>query len=354
MAQMPRTFSSYPRRAHASGRARLTLGRRSVYLRGEWNSPESWDHYNELRKAWQASTSIDDRSIGPLSVANLVASYLSWLRLHRSPSSCYHYGFYGNAFAALYGTLAASDVRPFHLQRWIDAKLTAGAWNATTVNDVTRWIIRIFNWGVEQGLLERNPLAGMRRPRALSRPRAATEAEYRALLRHGSPPLRRLVLALWLTGARPCELRALTWDQWHGDRLVLSEHKTSATDRQRRDRVIFLTPMVQRLLGWLSRYGKSHNANIFLNTDSQPWTAGALCQAVARIKRVAGLASDLSLYSIRHSWITRALVAGVSPAAVAALAGNSVAMVSQVYNHVNDQHTFLAAEAARAARGKAG
>ena len=82
----------------------------------------------------------------------------------------------------------------------------------------------------------------------------------------------------------------------------------------------------------------------------RPWQVTAISHHLKRARDRAGLPEDVVAYLCRHSWITRALVNGVAPATVAALAGNSIEMVSQVYSHLADEQDHLADAAKQAAR----
>jgi integrase len=99
--------------------------------------------------------------------------------------------------------------------RWVDGQ----AWNETSQYNAMRSVFRVFNWAVDEGLIEKNPFKGMKRPRPRSRDRYLTEDEYRALLTASRGTFKTLLFALRQTGARPCEVRNLTWDQVHSDRV---------------------------------------------------------------------------------------------------------------------------------------
>ena len=139
-------------------------------------------------------------------------------------------------------------------------------------------------------------------------------------------------------------------DWVRGDRIVQAEHKTSTTSRVRKPRVIYLTPPVQRLFAWMRRQGPESTGYVFCNSRGRPWQVTAISHHLKRARDRAGLPEDVVAYLCRHSWITRALVNGVAPATVAALAGNSIEMVSQVYSHLADEQEHLAAAAEQAAR----
>jgi integrase len=141
-----------------------------------------------------------------------------------------------------------------HLTK-LEGALTAG-YSPTTVFKVLQAVQRVFNWAVQNDLLECSPLAGYTKPKPRERTRTIDADEFQKMLRGSGPPFRRLLLALRLTGARPCELRDLRWREVHldvrvGDLgegsgfIILPEHKTVTRMKHPRPRIIPLPPPVR-------------------------------------------------------------------------------------------------------------
>jgi integrase len=172
---------------------------------------------------------------------------------------------------------------------------------------------------VDEGVLARNPLEGMKRPKSRPRRRAISHEEYRALLRATDSDFRPLLFALRQTGARPQELRELTWKDVRPDHILLWEHKTEGSTRK--PRVIHLTPCVQRFFAVVRRRSKSDH--VFLNGRGEPWTMNAVRLRVMRLKDKLGLADDVCAYLIRHAFGTNAILNGVDVVTVSALMGHA-------------------------------
>jgi integrase len=368
---MTTKWPKYPERPHRSNRARLTIGRKSFYLRGLWGSEESREHYEELYDRWRELRRKGGKSVAAVSlnVRDAVAECLSWVKLHLAASTHISYRQWGSAFAALYGDLLLSEIRPFHLTRWIDQKMAGGSWKSpSTPANVIRFLSAIFGWCKEQGLLASNPFAGMKRPRPRPRQRVLSEAEYRALLGGSHPALRRILRALWWTGARPKELRTATLDQVQYDagrpiRIVQTEHKTSATQRTPKPRVIWCVGPLARIIVARRRQVERQSGGqvppdtlIFLSPKGKPWTTHQLANLVRKKRRQLGLPEDVVPYLNRHSAITQALINGVDRSTAAALYGNSPAVIDANYAHVGANLGHLASAAAQAVRrpGRAG
>jgi integrase len=275
-------------------------------------------------------------------VAEIVRAFLAWSVAHHKPSTSGQYEWFGEALIEDCGRIVAVDFRPIDVTRWVAARGWAGAqeYNAR------RYAFRYFSWAVREGLLRANPLSGMPRPRPLPRRRALGEGEYLTLIRATDSDLRPLLFALRQTGARPQELRELTWPQVRDDHLRLDDHKT--VGRTRKPRIIHLAPVVQRFLAVLRR--RSRSDHVFLNGRGEPWTANALRLRISRLRDKLGLADDVCAYLIRHAFGTNAVLNGVDVATVAELMGHaSTEVTTSVYIHLAEQTSHLQDAAARAA-----
>src|SRR5262245_8978438 len=73
-----RTFPIYPARPFSkSGRARITLYRRSVYLPGAWGSEISRDAYDALHKQWRLRQHPSSVTAASAIVLDLTAAFLA-------------------------------------------------------------------------------------------------------------------------------------------------------------------------------------------------------------------------------------------------------------------------------------
>ena len=70
--------------------------------------------------------------------------------------------------------------------------------------------MRVISWAAERKILPENPLGGMKNPKPKPRQRAITDAEFWQMHGNAGGPLQDLLLTLYLTGARPKEVRELT------------------------------------------------------------------------------------------------------------------------------------------------
>lgn len=277
-------------------------------------------------------------------VASICDAFLQWSERNQASETYRGYFFYVQSFCEAAGYLPVRDLRPFHVTRWIEGK---PSWGRTTQYNAVRSAVRVLNWAVKQGLLDNNPLKGMERPRPESRKSFLTDDEYRVLLRAASRPFKIFLMALRYTGARPSEVRELTWNQVHEDRWVLQEHKT--VRKTGKPRVIHLSRQMKSLMKCLQRESKSKY--VFVNCRGQKWTTNAVRLQMTRLRRKIGLRDDACVYELRHAYGTYGILNGVDPATLAELMGHvDTAMISRVYGHLAEQTEHLSAAAEKAAR----
>ena len=278
-------------------------------------------------------------------VADIVESFLEWASENTKAATFAQYKWYGQKLSEHSGTVKARDFKPIHVTRWVQLN----GWKGAHKYNAERYAYRFFSWAVSQGIVSKNPLQGMPRQKPLPRQRAMTDAEYVALFRASDRDLRLLLFALRHTGARPQEMRELTWDQVRKDHLLLHDHKT--VGKTRKPRVIHLSRPLQRLLKNLRR--RSVSDHVFKNSLGRPWSANALRLRVSRLKEKLGLDDDVCAYLLRHAFGSNAIVRGVDLATVAELMGHSsTEMASTVYVHLAEQKSHLQEAVAKVTSSK--
>jgi len=317
----------------------VTLGGRKVRLaKGRENRQQAQQKFHELMLVSHR------RPESPTArVADLVEGFLVAAQKRVAPDTYRNYRFYAQKFAEACGQHSVAVIKPFHVTQWVDRQ----AWNQTTERNARRVALRVMSWAKEEGLIHANPLQGMKCPPPNSRQRALSDRETKTIIAAAHGPFRILVWALLQTGARPSEARRLTWAEVRADRWVIREHKTAK--KTRKPRIVYLTPAVQRLMGYLR--ARATTNSVFVNMRGNPWTTNAIRLAMSRIKAKCGLSSDVCAYLCRHTFGTRAVVNGLNSSVVAELLGHtSTQMVDRVYVHLADQVQHLQEAVCRATR----
>lgn len=149
----------------------------------------------------------------------------------------------------------------------------------------------------------------------------------RALVAACRGAVRDLVEAAALTGARPGELVSALRSQFDartGSMTFIG--KTGS-------RTVPLSPAALALFTRLAK-SKLPNARLFLRDDGKPWGHSDWDELVRDAAARAGLPAGVCLYTLRHSFITTAIVEGMSTLDVARLVGTSVQMIEQHYGHL--------------------
>lgn len=242
-----------------------------------------------------------------------------------------------------------------------------------TVRTVFRWGARPVPGRVPTRYLPANPLDGMKFPRAPGAVRGYVEgATVRRFLRwawararKGKGNARRFdrvfLLMLWfqrLTGCRPGEACRLRWDHWDraAGTITLTEHKAKA--KTGKDRTIYVTTPVLRLLAALDRLPGRHAEFVFTHRRGvgaiarghleslagEPWPSGSAASGKVRRLRDAAIAAKVTgvegvgpkrlvAYVNRHGYASEAVSKGLSIEHTAELLGNTAAVTASVYTH---------------------
>ncbi|MFA8018327.1 phage integrase SAM-like domain-containing protein [Bremerella cremea] len=108
----------------------------------------------------------------------LSQAYLDWCEANRKPNTYERHRYFLKSFVEHIGKrLRPSQLRVHHVRKWHEG-LGVGT---TTQNDAVGIVQRMLNWGVEQEYLDRNPIAGMKKPRRKRRDVFYTPEQMRAI-----------------------------------------------------------------------------------------------------------------------------------------------------------------------------
>jgi len=166
--------------------------------------------------------------------------------------------------------LTATDLRPYHVENWVDQYPLAN----TARRNYFRAIKRCMRWAKQQGYLDRNPIEDLEAPRADNREIAFDQAEFDHLLSFVSnPALADLLHMTWETGYRPRE--SLRVGARHVDllnqRWIFSK---SESKMKKTARIVYLT---DRALAITRRRMLNYpEGPILRNGDGRPWTTSAV------------------------------------------------------------------------------
>ncbi|MBN7830646.1 integrase family protein [Stenotrophomonas maltophilia] len=174
-----------------------------------------------------------------------------------------------------------------------------------------------FEWNAVKPLKD----AGQRRGLYLER------EQRRALLEAAEGPVRELIECVALTGCRPGDPSLCLRSDYDG-RTASVRFRSKDHDRK-----IPLSPAATALFDRLAK-GKLPKAHLFTQDGKKVWTPTDWSELVRDAAARAGLPAGVTLYTLRHCWITDAIVGGMDLLTVAKLAGTSLAMIEKHYGHL--------------------
>jgi integrase len=190
--------------------------------------------------------------VGPITVGYLIKMYLKLGTEEMSRRALDNVLWAMDLFGEEFGQWKASQVRTIDVRAWMAERehLKSPATRRRLLSAVKR----LWNWSIENELTDRNPAEKLKILGANVRRRPMTDAEFRALLLVSDPSVRRFLLFLRFTGARPGEAASMRWADVRLDDccVVLERHKTAA--KTGRPRVIPLVPQLVRMLVWLKTH----------------------------------------------------------------------------------------------------
>ncbi len=277
-------------------------------------------------------------------VVLIVDEFLDWCEKHRAPDTYYWYKDRLESFCkSIDPTLTAAQLRPHHVQKWVDNYGVALA--SGSRRNLIASVKRAMKWAEEQGYIERSPLVHLKKPACGRKEQVVTPAEFEALLgRYKDQEFKDLLTVTWETGCRPQE--CLRVEARHVDVAAARwVFPASESKGKRTTRIVYLTPKALEITKRLVE--KHPNGALFRNTDGKPWTPGATNCRFQHVRRKTGV--KYSLYSLRHSFATHALMKGVDCITVSTLMGHSdPSTLAKVYQHLGQNPTFLHEQLQRA------
>ena len=233
--------------------------------------PEALRRYQELMAKPKR------RSVASDSVLAIIDAFLDWCEKNRAPDTYEWYRFRLERFARRYPDLRTAELRPYHVQQWLD---TFNLSNGSKRN-YGRAVKRCLRWAKRQGYIDENPIADLDMPSAGKREVVVPDADFESLLnRILDPCFSDLVVVTWETGCRPQEsLRVEARHVDVGNRRWVFPQPESKTDIPR---VVYLTDRALEItMRLVSRYPVGP---LFRNSKRRPWTPYAVNCAFCRLQ----------------------------------------------------------------------
>jgi integrase len=170
-------------------------------------------------------------------VVAILAAFLDAAEKHTKPSTFQGHRYYLQSFVASLSDkqLRVSDLKKFHVSRWLDAHKT---WGVSSRRGAIGSVKRAFNWALDEGYIHHSPVAKLRKPKAKHRETILTPEQSQLLLDESASDFCDFLELLLETGVRPAEVRTVEARHVNLERGLWifppAEHKTGGkTDKPR-------------------------------------------------------------------------------------------------------------------------
>ena len=299
---------------------------------------EAWARYHELRAGGVEKG--EDATVGAM-----IDAFLDFSRKENAPRTYETYKRFLDTFPDT--KIKVHELRKYHATKWLHDEFDHGSPN--TRAGAVRSLKRVFNWAVDEGLLQANPVARLKAPKYLPRQVYITDEQWETVLADydESDPFHLLLTMVKLTGCRPQEIRAVEARHFRRD-LKAWVFPVEESKGKRHNRTIYLIDEAIEITERLIE--ENPTGPLLRNKDGNPWKTGAIADRFRRLRQrllcrledgedVPGFENEeqiegLCCYAIRHKWITDALANGVQSTILRRLTGHqSAAMIDKVYGH---------------------
>jgi integrase len=254
----------------ASGQGVVRINGKDVYC-GPHGTPECKAKYLRAVADWEASGRKAERKAEPagsdLTINELALAYrqfaASYYLKNGEPTSEQHdIGLSIRPLRELFGDMVVAEFGPPQLKAVRQAFIDSGLCRAE-VNKRTRRVVRMFAWGVEDGIVPSPVYWGLKAVKGIKKGRGGVRESKKiepvadeivdATLPYLSPQVRAMVEVQRLTGMRPaevCAMRTIDIDR-SGETWVYSP-ESHKTEHHGKARVIHIGPQAQEVLTpWL-------------------------------------------------------------------------------------------------------
>jgi len=341
-----------------------------------------------------------EQHVSPDSLVEIIDAFLDWTQKNRAPDTFEWYQQRLQRFVSTYPEMRVSDLRPYHVEEWVDQYDVA----QTTRRNYFRSIKRCLKWARAQGRIDSEPLEGLAVPGSESKDVYVPSDEFERLLTFvPDARFQDLLVTTYQSGCRPQEsLRVVAdWVDVKNARWVFPSKKSKG---KKSPRIIYLNDLALSIS--IRLLDERPDGELFRNRQDRPWSTEAVncCfdriqvrmgkailkdkepseneiasfiktlaptkreKGIERAKRPAELRQEAkvklfgrmarkvaprySLYALRHSWATNALKRGVDPLTVALLMGHKdPSMLARVYQHLSHSPDHMRDQARRATEG---
>jgi site-specific recombinase XerD len=197
-----------------------------------------------------------------------------------------------------------------------------------------------FEKAVQWELIKENPFRNVKHPKPPEViPAFFNEEEFRLILSViEDKDFRDLCSMALLTGLRLGELLSLRWnDIDFTTKVILIQNSEAFTTKTKRSRVVPMSDELCRLLMEREQNVRFDCETVFHDLTGKSLKEGTVSQKFKQYVRRAGLNDKLHFHSLRHSFASGLVIAGVPIYAVQKLLGHSQSKTTEMYSHLLPQ-----------------
>jgi integrase len=328
----------------------VTIGRKQAYLAGPEASRETavslW--HDELAKPRREL--VNATPAAEISAVEVADRYLVWIHRNRAEATAATAERYLDPWAAaLPAGALAETVRPFDASEWIDLRHKKPGARRMAY----RVVKAAWKWAHDSGLIEKNPLRGLKTPPGGRREITLTKPQFKSVVAAASPAMRLLLSVARLTGMRAQEVVRIEGRHLNPKTKAV-EFPAAESKGKRRTRTVYLVDEAWRILQQAAK--KRQTGPLLRNEDGEPWTKDAVVCNIRRIRERLEKAGKpipgLCLTVLRHTYATDAIENGVDPLTLAELMGHKDGkMLAEVYAKMGQRSKHMRKAAKKAVGG---
>jgi len=214
---MPKLKTRLPKMCRDRNQAFSWHNGKRIY-HGVWASPEAEKSYKRfIARLLESPEFLRLDRTDDVFVAELADSFTDFIAPRLDKSHTNHFKIVIGFLVERYGELAVDDFSPKRLRLVRDLMIQTGRFCRSTINDYTRRIIRIFQWGAEEELVDPSMAIALKTVKSLRKGEQGTfdrpprqnvpdDVVRRTLPFFSSPTVSAMVQTQRLTGCRPSEI----------------------------------------------------------------------------------------------------------------------------------------------------
>jgi len=226
-----------------------------------------------------------------------------------------------------------TQLSPQQIEQWQQERLKSVS--PAQANKEFRHLKSALSKAVQWKYLENNPTKYVKQSKIpKNKPRFLDNGEIKTLLTIADDTMKLIIPTFIYTGLRISELINLRWKDvdFRQRQIVIQSHD----DFQPKDYEARAIPLHDDLFNILYPI-KKENGIIFTNGDSERYSISVVEKKLQKLTQEAGI-SNCSPHTLRHTYASHLVMAGVDLVTVKELLGHSTITTTMIYSHLSKPH----------------